>query len=189
MSLLTSRTRTPTVGGGPFLDGVGFDSTGFDSAVFDSAALARISVIRRPSCGRPSYGVAHTASLKLRRLDNQGLGDFHLAVLEGVDECVDHGGIEVCSGAGDDDLPGFEWGDGAAIGAIAGESVKGIGDGQDSGFNRNLFAFRRTVTRTIELVVMGKNDGKDAAQRSANRLEQGDSLLDVLAHFRHFFRG
>src|SRR5580658_4794543 len=164
MSLLTSRTRTPTVGGGPFLDGVGFDSTGFDSAVFDSAALARISVIRRPSCGRPSYGVAHTASLKLRRLDNQGLGDFHLAVLEGVDECVDHGGIEVCSSAGDDDLPGFEWGNGAAIGAIAGESVKGVGHGQDSSFDGYLGAFGRTVARAIELIVMGKDDGENAPQ-------------------------
>src|SRR5271156_425851 len=181
MSPLTSRTRTPTVGGGPCLDGVGFDSAGFDSA-----ALAKISVMRRPSSGRPSYGLAQTASLKLRRLDNQGLGDFHLAVLEGVDECVDYSGIEVCSGAGDDDLPGFEWGDGAAIGAIAGESVEGIGHRENSGFNGNFVAFGRTVAGTVELVVMGEDDGEHAAQRSADRFEQGDSLLDVLAHFGHF---
>jgi hypothetical protein len=82
----------------------------------------------------------------MRRLSyNQGLGDFHLPVFEGVDECVDYGGIEVCSGAGDDDLPGFKWGDGAAIGAIAGESVKGVGYGQDSGLNGYFFALGRTV--------------------------------------------
>src|SRR5580693_3988621 len=102
MSPLTSRTRTPMVGGGLF-----FGSAGFDSAVIDLVAGARISVIRRLSY-------------------DQGFGDFHLPVFEGVDECVDYGGIEVCSGTGDDDLPGFKWGDGAAIGAIAGQSVKGI---------------------------------------------------------------
>src|SRR5580658_3907726 len=188
MSELTSRTRTPMVGDGTFLESVGFNSAvcdaGLSLSLSDAVVRARISLI-----GRSSYGVLHMASPIGRLSYNQCLGDFHLPMFEGVDECVDYGGVEVCARTGHDDLPGFEWSHGAAIGAIAGERVIGIGDGQHSGFDGYLVAFGRTVSGAIELVVVGEDDGEHAAQGSPDGFEQGNSFFDMLAHFGHLFGG
>ena len=50
-------------------------------------------------------------------------------MFEGVDKCVDNGRVKICPGTGDDNLPGLKWADCATIGAVAGESVKGIRHG------------------------------------------------------------
>src|SRR5208282_2421766 len=117
-----------------------------------------------------------------KRSYREGLGNFHLPVFEGVDECFYYGGVEVCSGAGDDYLLGFKRSHGAAIGPVAGQSVEGIGHRQNAGFERDLLAFGGAVSRAVELVVMSPCDGQHAAQRSPDRFEQGNALLDMLAH-------
>ncbi len=42
-----------------------------------------------------SYDIPDTASLIGRPSYDQGLGDFHLSMLEGADERVHYGGVEI----------------------------------------------------------------------------------------------
>src|SRR5580658_4477971 len=98
-----------------------------------------------------------------KRSYGEHLGYFHLSVFEGMHKCFHHRGIEICSRTGDDHLLGLEWRDGPAIRPVAGQSVKRVGHRQNSGFERYLVPFRRTISRPVVLVVVGKNDGEYAA--------------------------
>ncbi len=68
---------------------------------------------------------------------------------------MDHFGIEVRTGALDDDVLCFVGGHGLAIRPIASQGIVNISNGDDARLQRYLFSGGRVITRTVKTIVVG----------------------------------
>src|SRR5277367_370572 len=102
---------------------------------------------------------------------------------------LDDLGVELCSGATSDLVPGFGEAGSFAVGPVGGHGIKCVCDGEDARAKGNLFATQAAwIASSVELLLMGVDDLGGIA-------EEGDladhlvAALAVLLHDGHLFGG
>jgi hypothetical protein len=116
-------------------------------------------------------------------------GHLHLTGGEGAVECPDDNRIELAPGTFHDDFFGFEWRRGFAVRTVAGERIVSISDGNDARLQWDVLSSSRMVSRTIEVVVVRKDDGKDSMERAADGVQDFSSFFNVRLNLLGFFAG